>query len=99
MGPYVYASLYCPYYTSTDMSEGIQAKLPLVLPIVRLRQIACRVLDVISRGIQFRVNSPVVHLVQLAQALPVPITDLIMELFDVLDTMNEFIGHTVRTKS
>ncbi|MCU9996728.1 SDR family oxidoreductase [Mobiluncus mulieris] len=92
MGSHVHTLLYCPYYISTGMFEGVQTKFPLVLPIARPQQIACQVLDAIDRGTQFKVNPPIVRLVQLAQALPVPIMDPIVEFFGVLDTMNEFIG-------
>lgn len=92
MGSHVHTLLYCPYYISTGMFEGVQTKFPLVLPIARPEQVAKQVLDAIDRGTQFKVNPPIVRLVQLAQALPVPVMDAIMEFFGVLDTMNKFVG-------
>lgn len=92
MGSHVHTLLYCPYYISTGMFEGVKTKFPLLLPILKPQECADQVLDGIERGTQFKVHPPIVRLVQILQALPVPFMDAMVDFFGVLDTMNDFRG-------
>lgn len=92
MRSHVHTLLYCPYYISTGMFDGVKTKFPLVLPILTPEKVATQVLDAIDRGTQFKVHPPIVRLVQILQAFPVPFMDAMVELFGVADTMNEFRG-------
>ncbi|MCI6585157.1 MAG: SDR family oxidoreductase [Mobiluncus porci] len=92
MGSRVHTLLYCPYYISTGMFEGVKTKFPLVLPILTPEQVARQVLDAIEKGTQFKVHPPIVRLVQILQAFPVPFMDAIVEFFGVADTMDDFTG-------
>lgn len=92
MGSHVHTLLYCPYYISTGMFAGVKTKFSLVLPILTPEKVATQVLDAIDKGTQFKVHPPIVRLVQILQAFPVPFMDAMVEFFGVADTMNEFTG-------
>ncbi|MDY6076535.1 SDR family oxidoreductase [Mobiluncus sp.] len=92
MGSHVHTLLYCPYYISTGMFAGVKTKFSLVLPILTPEKVAAQVLDAIDKGTQFKVHPPIVRLVQVLQAFPVPFMDAMVEFFGVADTMNEFTG-------
>lgn len=98
MRSHVHTLLYCPYYISTGMFAGVKTKFPLVLPILTPEKVAVQVLDAIDKGTQFKVHPPIVRLVQILQAFPVPFMDAIVEFFGVADTMNNFIGHAGSAK-
>lgn len=63
-----------------------------MLPILTPEQVARQVLDAIEKGTQFKVHPPIVRLVQILQAFPVPFMDAIVEFFGVADTMDDFTG-------
>lgn len=92
MGSHVHTLLYCPYYISTRMFAGVKTKFSLVLPILTPEKVATQVLDAIDKGTQFKVHPPIVRVVQILQAFPVPFMDAMVEFFGVADTMNEFTG-------
>ena len=92
MGSHVHTLLYCPYYISTGMFAGVKTKFSLVLPILTPEKVATQVLDAIDKGTQFKVHPPIVRVVQILQAFPVPFMDAMVEVFGVADTMNEFKG-------
>lgn len=92
MGSHVHTLLYCPYYISTGMFAGVKTKFSLVLPILTPEKVATQVLDAIDKGTQFKVHPPIVRVVQILQAFPVPFMDAMVEFFGVADTMNEFTG-------
>jgi len=92
MGSHVHTLLYCPYYISTGMFAGVKTKFSLVLPILTPEKVATQVLDAIDKGTQFKVHPPIVRVVQILQAFPVPFMDAMVEFFGVADTMNEFKG-------
>lgn len=94
MGSRVHTLLYCPYYISTGMFEGVKTKFPLVLPILTPEKVAVQVMDAIDRGTQFKVHPPIVRLVQILQAFPVPFMDAIVDFFGVANTMDDFTGRT-----
>lgn len=92
MGSHVHTLLYCPYYISTGMFAGVKTKFSLLLPILTPEKVATQVLDAIDRGTQFKVHPPIVRLVQILQAFPVPFMDTLVDFFGVADTMNKFVG-------
>lgn len=91
-GSNVHTLLYCPYYIGTGMFDGVKTKFPLLLPILQPPQVAEQVLDAIERGTQMKVHPPLVRLVQLIQAFPVPFVDRITDFFGVNSTMDDFTG-------
>ncbi len=88
----VHTMLYCPYYISTGMFDGVKTKFPLLLPILTPEACAKQVLDGIEAGTQMKVNPPIVRLVQMLHPFPVPMVDFFLELFGINETMDDFKG-------
>ncbi|WP_124054247.1 SDR family oxidoreductase [Arcanobacterium ihumii] len=95
-GSKVHTLLYCPYYISTGMFDGVKTKFPLLLPILSPQKIAKQILDAIEAGIQMKVAPPIVRLVQLMQPFPVPFVDEVLQFFGINSTMDEFKGKKPR---
>lgn len=88
----VHTLLYCPYYISTGMFDGVKTKFSCLLPILKPQDCADQVLDAIAKGTQMKVNPPIVRLVQIMHAFPVPIVDAALEFFGIHKTMEDFTG-------
>ncbi|MBM7824761.1 all-trans-retinol dehydrogenase (NAD+) [Arcanobacterium pluranimalium] len=95
-GSHVHTLLYCPYYISTGMFDGVKTKFPLLLPILKPEKVAKQVLDAIEAGTQMKVAPPIVRLVQLMQPFPVPFVDEVLQFFGINSTMDEFKGKKPR---
>ncbi|WP_241969079.1 SDR family NAD(P)-dependent oxidoreductase [Trueperella bialowiezensis] len=93
-GSNVHTLLYCPYYISTGMFEGVKTKFRLVLPIITPDTAARHVLDALEAGCQMKVDPPFVRAAQVAQALPVPVLDKLLDFFGINQTMDDFVGRS-----
>lgn len=93
-GSNVHTLLYCPFYISTGMFEGVKTKFNRILPILEPETAARHVLDALEAGHQMKVDPPLVRLAQVAQALPVPIIDPLMDYFGINQTMDDFVGRS-----
>lgn len=95
-GSRVHTLIVAPYYISTGMFDGVQTKVPAVLPILSPERVARQVLDSIERGDQRKVLPWFAHSVLAIKALPVPLFDLITDLFGISSTMDTFRGRPTR---
>lgn len=93
-GSNVHTLLYCPYYISTGMFDGVKTKTDLLLPILTPAKVARQVIDAIEAGMQMKVAPPIVRLVQLIKPLPVPFVDTVLDVFGINSTMDEFKGRS-----
>ncbi|WP_026460465.1 SDR family oxidoreductase [Schaalia suimastitidis] len=91
-GSHVRTLLVAPYYISTGMFDGVQTKVPAVLPILKPEKVATTVINAIERGEQRKVLPWFAHSVLGIKALPVPIFDWITDLFGISSTMDTFTG-------
>ncbi|WP_394262335.1 SDR family oxidoreductase [Trueperella sp.] len=91
-GSRVHTLLYCPYYISTGMFEGVKTKFDWILPILTPQTAARHILDALEAGHQMKVDPPFVRAAQLAQVLPVPVVDALMDVFGINQTMDDFTG-------
>lgn len=88
----VHTLLYCPYYISTGMFDGVQTKFDKLLPILTPEKVAKQIVDAIEAGTQMKVAPPIVRLVQAIKPLPVPFVDAVLDIFGVNSTMDHFTG-------
>lgn len=91
-GSNIHTLLYCPYYISTGMFEGVTTKFDWILPILKPETAARHVLDALEAGHQMKVDPQFVRMAQLAQVLPVPIVDTLMDFFGINQSMDGFTG-------
>ncbi|MFY9263174.1 MAG: SDR family oxidoreductase [Actinomycetaceae bacterium] len=91
-GSNVHTLLYCPYYISTGMFDGVKTRFSALLPILRPEKVAKQIIDAIEAGTQMKVAPPIVRLVQLIKPLPVPLIDTMLDIFGINSTMDDFTG-------
>lgn len=84
--------LVAPFYISTGMFEGVQTKVPLLLPILEPADVARRVLDAIESGRQRLVLPAFAQSILFLKGLPVGIVDLVSDAFGINQTMDRFTG-------
>ncbi len=94
LGSNVHTLLYCPYYISTGMFEGVTTKFASLLPILTPEKVAIQIIDAIERGTQMKVAPPFVKLAQTTKGLPIPVGDAILDFFGINSTMDGFVGRT-----
>lgn len=93
-GSNVHTLLYCPYYISTGMFDGVKTKVPALLPILEPADAGRQVIDALEAGHQLKVAPPFVKAVQFAKGLPVPILDRLLDLSGINETMDDFVGRS-----
>lgn len=81
-----------PYYISTGMFDGVTTRFPLLLPIMEPATVARKVLNAIESGRQQLVLPPMVRLVPPMRILPPVAFDLVLDLFGINHTMDNFTG-------
>lgn len=81
-----------PYYIDTGMFDGVRTRFPRLLPILRETDVAAALLDAVEEGRERLVLPPLVHVLPVARALPVPLFDRLMDVLGVNRTMDHFTG-------
>lgn len=91
-GSKVHTLVFCPYYISTGLFEGVKTRFPFLLPILEPQSAALSVIDAIEKGTQMRVMPGFVRLAQIMRPMPVPIIDAVADFFGINSTMDGFTG-------
>ncbi|GGC14926.1 SDR family oxidoreductase [Cellulomonas carbonis] len=81
-----------PYYIDTGMFDGVRTRFPRLLPILAEADVATAVLDAVESGRERLVLPPLVRVLPVARALPVPVFDRLMDVLGVNRTMDHFTG-------
>jgi len=93
IAPGVKTTVVCPYYIDTGMFEGVRTRVPWLLPILRQRDVACKVADAIEHDRRLLVLPPAVRLLAVLRILPPRTFDWFMDLLGVNASMDHFEGH------
>ncbi len=91
--PGVKTTVVCPYYVDTGMFGGVRTRIPFLLPILRERDVATKIVDAIQRDRRSLVLPPIVRLLPALRVLPVGVFDRLMDLFGINASMDHFVGH------
>lgn len=91
-GSAVRSLVVCPHYISTGMFDGVQTRLPWLLPILRPEHVAEQVLDAIESGSQQLLLPAAVHALAPLRVLPVRAFDTVMDVLGVNAAMDRFTG-------
>lgn len=91
-GSRVHTLVFCPYYISTGLFEGVKTRFPFLLPILEPEAAALSVIDAIEKGTQMKVMPGFVRLAQIMRPMPVPIIDAVSDFFGINSTMDDFTG-------
>jgi len=94
LGSRVRTLVVAPYYISTGMFEGVSTRFPLLLPILAPVKVSTKVLNAIESGRQQLVLPPMVRIVPPLRFLPPVAFDVIMDLFGINHTMDNFVGRS-----
>ena len=82
----------CPYYIDTGMFEGVRTRFPLLLPILKEREVSEKVLDGIESGRKQLIFPPLVRFTPVMRVLPVGLFDRINDFLGVNKSMEHFAG-------
>ena len=74
------------------MFEGVQTRFPLLLPILKEKDVAAKVIRRIEKGKELLILPPLVSLIAPTRALPVAAFDRVMDFLGVNQTMDHFTG-------
>lgn len=81
-----------PFYIDTGMFAGVHTKFPLLLPILAPAKVATKVLNAVETGRQQLMLPPMVRIVPPLRILPPAAFDLVLDLFGINHTMDNFVG-------
>jgi all-trans-retinol dehydrogenase (NAD+) len=83
-----------PFYVDTGMMEGVKARFPRLLPILKQEQVADKVVWAVLQDEQ-EIRIPfMLKLVPVFRVLPVALFDRIAEFFGVHESMEGFVGRS-----
>ncbi|CAN5520393.1 SDR family oxidoreductase [soil metagenome] len=86
MAPGVRTTVVSPFFIDTGMFDGVQTKVPWLLPILGEQQVADRVIDAVARNRARLIMPPAVGLLSPMRVLPVMLFDLVINVLGVNDT-------------
>jgi all-trans-retinol dehydrogenase (NAD+) len=90
--PGVKTTVVCPYYIDTGMFTGVRTRVPWLLPILKERKVAERIVRAVERN-ERRLFMPwSVYLLPVFRALPARLFDRAMDLLGVNSSMDHFRG-------
>lgn len=92
--PGVRTTVVMPFFIDTGMFEGVQTRVPWLLPILDERNVADRIIRAIERNRQRLFLPGTVQPLLALKALPTPIVDFMMGVLGVNSTMDEFKGRS-----
>ncbi|MDR1834161.1 MAG: aldehyde dehydrogenase family protein [Propionibacteriaceae bacterium] len=81
-----------PFYVKTGMFEGVQSKVPLLLPLLEPEAVAEAVLAGIEKGKRRIIMPWFVHTITLLRLLPAGMLDYIADFFGINASMSDFSG-------
>ncbi|MCZ7628753.1 MAG: SDR family oxidoreductase [Microthrixaceae bacterium] len=90
--PGIRTTVVCPFYVDTGMFEGVQTRVPLLLPILREADVASRIVGAIEHDRARVVMPPMLYALPLLRLLPARAFDRVMDLFGVNVSMDHFKG-------
>jgi all-trans-retinol dehydrogenase (NAD+) len=94
LAPRVRTTVVCPYFIDTGMFAGVRTRVPALLPILKENDVAARIVEAVERDRHRVLMPPMVKLVPVLRALPVPLFDAIADLFGINASMDRFVGRT-----
>ena len=91
-GSHIRTLTVCPYYIDTGMFEGVTTKFPLLLPILKERAVADRIVEAVAKGRERLIMPPFAAVAGFVAALPPKIADPIYGIFGLNEGMDHFTG-------
>lgn len=82
----------CPYYIDTGMFSGVSTRFPALLPILKPKYVAERIIRGIENGSRLLVIPWFARSPFLLRLFPVPIFDILSDFFGINEGMDEFVG-------
>ena len=92
LAPGVVTTVLCPFYVDTGMFAGTRTRLPLLLPILKERDVARAVVRAVQLNRRRMVIPPFAKATPLLRVLPVPVFDRVAQLLGVAGSMDDFTG-------
>ncbi len=88
-------TIVCPYYINTGMFDGVKTRFPFILPILKEKKVAHRIVRAIRKNKPRLLMPWIVYTVPLLRILPVSWFDAISNFLGINSTMDEFTGRQV----
>jgi len=95
--PGVLTTVVCPYYVDTGMFAGVKTRFPLLLPILKEDRVATKIVRAVQLNRRRLFMPPMVYTTPPLRLLPVPLFDLVSDLFGVNACMDDFVGRAGTT--
>jgi all-trans-retinol dehydrogenase (NAD+) len=95
--PGVLTTVVCPYYIDTGMFAGVKTRFPLLLPILKEDRVATKIVRAVQLNRRRLFMPPMVYTTPPLRLLPVPLFDLVSDLFGVNACMDDFVGRAGAT--
>lgn len=90
--PGVKTTVVCPFFIDTGMFEGATTRFPLLLPILKEKQVAKKIVGAIANGKKQLIMPGFISVVPLMRAAPVWFFDAVADVLGINKSMEEFIG-------
>jgi all-trans-retinol dehydrogenase (NAD+) len=90
--PGVQTTCICPFFINTGMFDGVQTRVPWLLPILDEASTAARIVRAVERNEARVMLPPVVALVPVFRFLPVRVFDVVADWLGINATMDHFRG-------
>jgi all-trans-retinol dehydrogenase (NAD+) len=82
----------CPFFVDTGLFEGVRARFPLLLPILKQEYVVKRIAGAILKGKKRLVLPLFAYSVWILRLLPVGLMDAIADFFGISASMDHFTG-------
>ncbi len=90
-------TLVCPYFINTGMFEGAKTRFNFLLPILKPEYVVRRIVKAVAKGKQRLIMPRFVYSIFPLRLLSVPAQDAIFSFLGVNNSMDDFVGRTIKT--
>jgi len=94
----VHTTVVCPYYINTGMFDGVKSKYPFLLPLLDENYATQRIVDAVQHKDKMLILPGLIRITWFARlALPIFVSDFVLEILGVTDAMSSFKGRGWQT--
>jgi all-trans-retinol dehydrogenase (NAD+) len=94
LGSAVRTTVACPFFIDTGMFLGVQARFPLLLPILKSEYAARKIVTAVLKNRKRLIMPPFVYSVYVLRLLPTAVLDAVADFFGINRAMDHFTGRS-----
>lgn len=96
-GSKIKTTVVCPFVVSTGMFEGAKTRFNFLLPILSPEYVVKRIIKAVARGKKRLIMPRFIYTIFPLRLLPVSAQDAILNFLGANNSMDEFVGRTIKT--